>query len=116
MSARFIDASMHRDTCHAIRIAIQFASIAILKKKKKLHTIPFSNARPKSRGSPGSRFNPFQPAYLWTDYQTDSFNFLQCYMLCFYCCLDQRKETMVHHLSQTEKGELNQYGTVYFSN
>ena len=41
------------------------------------------------------------------------FNFLQCYMLCFYCCLDQRKETMVHHLSQTEKGELNHYGTVF---
>ena len=35
VSARFIDASMHRDTCHAIRIAIQFASIVILKKKKK---------------------------------------------------------------------------------
>ena len=30
VSARFIDASMHRDTCHAIRIAIQFAIIAIL--------------------------------------------------------------------------------------
>ena len=45
------------------------------------------------------------------------FNFLQCYMLCFYCCLDQRKETMmVHNLSQTEKGELNHYGTVFFSN
>ena len=43
------------------------------------------------------------------------FNFLQCYMLCFYCCLDQRKETMIHHLSQTEKGELNHYGTVFFS-
>ena len=43
------------------------------------------------------------------------FNFLKCYMLCFYCCLDQRKETMVHHLSQTEKGELNHYGTGFFS-
>ena len=41
------------------------------------------------------------------------FDFLQCYMLCFYCCLDQRKETMVQHLSQTEKGELNHYGTVF---
>ena len=29
MSARFIDASMYRDTCHAIRIAIQFARIVI---------------------------------------------------------------------------------------
>ena len=29
------DSSMHRDTCHAIRIVIQFASIAILKKPKK---------------------------------------------------------------------------------
>ena len=28
-SARFIDASMYRDTCHAIHIAIQFARIAI---------------------------------------------------------------------------------------
>ena len=27
VSARFIDASMHRDTCHAIRIAIQFAIV-----------------------------------------------------------------------------------------
>ena len=34
VSARFIDASMYRDTCHAIRIAIQFARIAILKIKK----------------------------------------------------------------------------------
>ena len=30
VSARFINASMYRDTCHTIRIAIQFASIAIL--------------------------------------------------------------------------------------
>ena len=29
VSARFIDASMYRDTCHAIRITIQFARIAI---------------------------------------------------------------------------------------
>ena len=29
MSSRFIDASMYRDTCHAICIAIQFATIAI---------------------------------------------------------------------------------------
>ena len=43
------------------------------------------------------------------------FNFLQCYMLCFYCCLDQRKETMVQHLSQTEKGELTHYGTGFFT-
>ena len=28
-SARFIDASMYRDTCHVIRIAIQLARIAI---------------------------------------------------------------------------------------
>ena len=35
VSARFIDASMHRDTCHAIRIAIQLTSIAILKKKSR---------------------------------------------------------------------------------
>ncbi len=30
VSSRFIDASMYRDTCHAICIAIQFATIAIL--------------------------------------------------------------------------------------
>ena len=42
------------------------------------------------------------------------FNFLQCYMLCVYCCLDQRKETLVQHLSQTDReGELNHYGTVF---
>ena len=29
VSSRFIDASMYRDTCHAICIAIQFATIAI---------------------------------------------------------------------------------------
>ena len=29
VSARFIDASMYRDVCHAIRIAIQFARIKI---------------------------------------------------------------------------------------
>ena len=29
VSSRFIDASMNRDTCHAICIAIQFATIAI---------------------------------------------------------------------------------------
>ena len=33
VSARFIDESMYHDTCHAIRIAIQFARIAILNKK-----------------------------------------------------------------------------------
>ena len=29
VSSRFIDASMYRDTCHAICIAIQFATIAM---------------------------------------------------------------------------------------
>ena len=41
MSARFIDESMHRDTCHAIRIAIQFASTVE----------PMSNDHPHQRPS-----------------------------------------------------------------
>ena len=32
VSARFVDASMYRDTCHAIRIAIQLGRIAIFLK------------------------------------------------------------------------------------
>ena len=55
--------------------------------------------------APESRFNPFQPAYLWTDYDT-VFNLFHCYMLCIYCCLDQKisKKETIQHFSQTERG------------
>ena len=90
VSARFIDASMYRDTCHAIRIAIQFAKI------------------PTHDQSPGAvqgadSIHSSQRSYGLIARQT-VFNFLQCYMLCVYCRIDQRKETMVQHLSQTEGG------------
>ena len=46
-SARFIDASIYRDTCHAIRIAIHLAIISILKKKKKFNAARLGHALPK---------------------------------------------------------------------